>query len=57
MYGGLLMLVRELKNANRRAVNEIKNYPYQKHSNLFFEGLFTSAWIAEPARMYVEEAV
>jgi len=50
------MLVRELINANRRAVNEIKNYPYQKHSNLFFEGLFTSAWIAEPARMYVEEA-
>jgi len=49
--------VRELKNNNRKAVNNIKNYPYQKNGNLFFEGLFISALIAEPVRMCMAEAV
>jgi len=51
------MLVKDLKKANRKAVNCIKNYPTQKHGNLFFEGLFISALIAEPLRMNMIEAV
>jgi len=51
------MLVRDLKQANRKAVNAIKNYHYPKNVNLFFEGLYISALIAEPLRMCMEEAV
>jgi len=49
--------VRDLKKLNRTAINNIKNYPYQKNGNLFFDGLFISALIAEPVRMCMAEAV
>lgn len=50
------MLVRDLKKANRKAVNSIKNYPSQKPSNLFFDNVLTSARVADPERMIVEES-
>lgn len=51
--------VRDLKKANRKAVNNIKNFkpaPHTIHNNsyynIFFEGLFVSALIADPDRMF-----
>lgn len=56
--------VRDLKKRNRKAVNNIKKFNPANHTiynkgyrNLFFEGLFISALIAEPVRMCMEEAV
>jgi len=51
------MKVAYLRKANPDAVKRITSYPIQKHGNLFFEGLFISALIADPLRMNLIEAV